>query len=99
MTFHHTFFVLRLTSVTKLAYFEATYGGGEDKMNEVKFYNVKTRDFVTVPTSQVKKKKYEKTTKSGSMQVRYAVRANVNGTNLTKFVSKDMYDSLSVPEE
>ncbi len=68
-------------------------------MNEVKFYNVKTRDFVTVPTSQVKRKKYEKTTKSGSTQVRFAVRANVDGTNLTKFVSKDVYDSLNVPEE
>ena len=88
-----------MTSEEKLAYFEATYEGGEDKMQDVKFYNVKTRDFVTVPTSQIKKKKYEKTTKSGSMQVRYAVRANVDGTNLTKFVSKDMYDSLSVPEE
>ena len=82
-----------------LPYFEATYEGGEHSMNEVKFYNVKTRDFVTVPTSQIKKKKYEKTTKSGSLQVRYAVRANVNGTNLTKFVSKVDYDSLSVPEE
>ena len=68
-------------------------------MNEVKFYNVKTRDFVTVPTSQLKKKKYEKQTKSGQTQVRYAVRAHVDGANLTKFVSKADYDSLNVPEE
>ncbi len=88
-----------MTSSLKLAYFEATHGGGEQYMNEVKFYNVKTRDFVTVPASQLKKKQYRKTTKSGQEQVRYAVRAEVNGAKLTKFVSKADYDSFNVPEE
>lgn len=88
-----------MTSSRGHAYFEATYEGGEERMNEIEFYDVKKRAKVSVPTSQVKKKKYEKTTKSGQLQVRYAVRAHVDGTNLTKFVSKDMFDSLSVPEE
>lgn len=65
----------------------------------IEFYDVKKRAKVSVSTSQVKRKKYEKQTKSGDTQVRYAVRAHVDGTNLTKFVSKDMYDSLNVPEE
>jgi hypothetical protein len=51
-----------------------------------------------VPTSSVKKTKYTRTTKDGGTQVRYAVRATVDGTNLTKFVGKDMWDSLSVDE-
>lgn len=64
----------------------------------MQFYNVKTRSKVDVPDNQVKKTKYVRKTSKGD-QVRYAVRANVNGTNLTKFVGKDVYDSLNVPEE
>ncbi len=64
----------------------------------MQFYNVKTRSKVEVPDTDVKKKKYVRQTTKGE-QVRYAVRANVDGTNLTKFVGKDVYDSLQVPEE
>ena len=64
----------------------------------MQFYNVKTRSKVDVPDNQIKKTKYVRKTSKGD-QVRYAVRANVNGTNLTKFVGKDVYDSLNVPEE
>jgi hypothetical protein len=64
----------------------------------MQFYNVKTRSKVDVPDNQIKKTKYVRKTSKGD-QVRYAVRANVNGTNLTKFVGKDVYDSLQVPEE
>lgn len=66
----------------------------------VQFYDVKTRQTVDVPESQLTKKKYTRTTKSGSVQVRYAIRAKTSdGRNLTKFVSKEYWDSLSVPEE
>ncbi len=64
----------------------------------MQFYNVKTRSKVDVPDDQIKKTKYVRKTAKGD-QVRYAVRANVNGTNLTKFVGKDVYDKLNVPEE
>jgi hypothetical protein len=64
----------------------------------MQFYNVKTRSKVDVPDNEIKKTKYVRKTSKGD-QVRYAVRANVNGTNLTKFVGKDVYDSLKVPEE
>jgi len=64
----------------------------------MQFYNVKTRSKVEVPDSDLKKTKYVRKTTKGD-QVRYALRANVNGTNLTKFVSKDTYDSLNVPME
>ena len=61
---------------------------------DIEFYDVKNRQKVKVPASQVKKTKNERTTKVGSMQVRYAVKATHNGVSLTKFVSKDMWDSL-----
>jgi hypothetical protein len=64
----------------------------------MQFYNVKTRSKVEVPDNQLKKTKYVRKTSKGD-QVRYAVRAQVNGTNLTKFVGKDVFDSLQVPEE
>lgn len=68
-------------------------------MDQIEFYNVKTRQKVSVPVSSCKKVKYENTTKNGSIQVRYAVRAEMDGARLTKFVSKDTWDSLSCPEE
>lgn len=66
---------------------------------DIEFYDVRKRAKVSVPSSQVKKKKYERQTKNGTTQVRYAVRASVDGTNLTKFVSKDFWESLSAPTE
>ena len=64
----------------------------------MQFYNVKTRSKVDVPEDQLKKTKYVRNTAKGE-QIRYAVRAHINGSNLTKFVSKAVYDSLKVPEE
>ncbi|OGK29935.1 hypothetical protein A3B02_01205 [Candidatus Roizmanbacteria bacterium RIFCSPLOWO2_01_FULL_42_14] len=63
----------------------------------IQFYDVKNRKKVDVPEGQVKKVKYERSTKNGTMQVRYAVKAEMNGVKLTKFVSKDMWDNLSAP--
>jgi hypothetical protein len=65
----------------------------------MQFYDVKARKKVDVAESQLKKKTYTRKTVNGTVQTRYAVRASVNGTNLTKFVSKETYESLSVPVE
>lgn len=68
-----------------------------NRMN-IQFYDVKNRKKVDVPESQVKKVKYERQTKNGKMQVRYAVKAELNGVKLTKFVSQDMWMKLDAPE-
>ena len=64
----------------------------------IQFYDVKNRKKVDVPSSQVKKVKYERQTKNGKMQVRYAVKAEMNGVKLTNFVSQDMWMKLDAPE-
>lgn len=60
----------------------------------MEFYNVKKRMKVNIDEKNIKKTSY------GTDRVRYAVRAkDDDGTNLTKFVSKDTYNSLDVPTE
>jgi hypothetical protein len=61
----------------------------------IEFYNVKTRQKVQVEESSVKKVVYTPTSQGSP---RYAVRTEVDGTPLTKFVSKATYDALNVPE-
>ena len=68
-------------------------------MNTVQFYDVKKRAKVDVPVSNCWKTKYERPTKDGGTQVRYAVKAEMEGSKLTKFVSKDVWDTLSCPEK
>lgn len=68
-------------------------------MDEIEFYNVKTRSKTKVPLQYIKKTKYERTNKDGSTQVRHAVKAEFEGQKLVKFVSKDLFDKLDVPEE
>jgi len=63
----------------------------------VKFYDVKTRQSIEVAESDITKTKYERPTKSGSIQVRYALRGNYDGRNLTKFVGQSDWDALSAP--
>ena len=63
----------------------------------IEFYDVRKRAKVGVAEDQVKKTSYERQTKSGKTQVRYALVAQLEGSKLTKFVSKDVWDSLSVP--
>jgi len=67
-------------------------------MADIEFYNVKTRQKVQVPVEKIRKTKYEKTSEKG-VQVRYAIRAEYEGSKLTKFVSKVEWDKLNVPEE
>jgi len=54
---------------------------------------------VSIPESSVRKTKFERTTKDGSTQTRYALRASNEGTKLTKFCSKADWEALNVPEE
>jgi len=66
----------------------------------IEFYNVKKRKKVSIAEGSVKKKKYERKLKDGSVQTRYAFRAvDDDGTNLTKFASKADWDAVSAPEE
>lgn len=62
----------------------------------IQFYDVKSRQKVDIPESELRKTTYSK---EGSSTVRYALRATHNGTNLTKFVKKEDWDSLDVPVE
>lgn len=65
----------------------------------ISFYDVKTRQKVEVPESAVTKTKYERTTKEGKVQVRYALRGKYDGRNLTKFVGQADWDALDAPVE
>ncbi len=69
----------------------------------MEFYDVRHRKKVDVPESDVRKTSYTRTTKNGSTQTRYAVRAKtkVEGVevSLTKFISKAEFDRLPMAEE
>lgn len=59
------------------------------------FYNVKKREKVEIDDSNVTKRRYP-----GRGGERYALRAvDDDGTTVTKFVSKETYDSMNTPEE
>jgi len=62
----------------------------------IEFYNVKKKTKVQISESSVEKKKYEKITKTGKKSIRYSLKAvDDDGTKLTKFCSKEDYDSIS----
>jgi hypothetical protein len=62
----------------------------------IDFYDVKTRQKVSIDKSNVRKTTFN--TKNG--QVRHGLRAKTDdGRNLTKFISKAEWDSLDVPTE
>ncbi|MCW5937192.1 MAG: hypothetical protein KIT11_07795 [Fimbriimonadaceae bacterium] len=63
----------------------------------MKFYNLKTRSHVDVPESAVRKTKMVRKTKNGE-QVRYALKAEHEGTPLFKFVNEATFKSTDVPE-
>jgi len=64
----------------------------------LEFYNLKTKEKVEVPESQMKKRKSVRTTSKGTRQERYAVVADLNGVRMFKFVNKETFDSLHIPE-
>ena len=63
----------------------------------MQFYNLKTRSHVEIPESDVRKKKMIRKTKSGE-QVRYALTATYEGTNLYKFVNEATYTASKAAE-
>ena len=66
----------------------------------IEFYDVKEGKKVGVDESKVTKKKYTRTTKTGKISERYALRGKTSdGRNLTKFVSKADWDALDAPIE
>lgn len=60
----------------------------------MEFYNVKTRQTVDIPESGIRKRTMVQ--KNGRQT--YAVTGEENGTKLVRFVSKQQYDALKVPE-
>jgi len=64
-------------------------------MDMIEFYDVKNRTKVSVSAKSVEKVTYERETKSGATQIRYALKAVKDGVKLTKFVSKETWDSIS----
>lgn len=64
-------------------------------MDQVEFYDVKNKQKVSVSAKNVEKVTYERETKSGSTQIRYALKAVKDGVKLTKFVSKETWDSIA----
>jgi hypothetical protein len=65
----------------------------------IEFYDVKKREKVQIPESEVRKTTYEREGKEGKTSVRYAFRATNEGTKLTKFASKEDWDALDAPIE
>lgn len=63
----------------------------------VQFYDVKAKKKVSIEEGNIKKTKFEKKTKNGSLQVRYAFQATHDGRKLYKFVSKGDWDKLNAP--
>jgi len=60
----------------------------------IEFYNVKKRKKVQIDESEISKKEYPRETSKGT-QIRYALKAkDDDGTNLTKFCSKETYDNI-----
>ncbi len=63
----------------------------------MQFYNLKTRQHVDVPESDVRKTKMVRKTKTGE-QTRYALTAEYQGVKLFKFVSEAAYKAANVKE-
>ena len=68
----------------------------------MEFFNLKTKKKVEIPDHELKKKRSVRTTSGGKRQERYAVIAQVHEggkpLQLYKFVNKETFDSLNVPE-
>ena len=60
----------------------------------MEFYNVKTRQKVNISESKLRKRTLVQKTGRHT----YAVTGEENGTKLFRFVNKDQYDALQVPE-
>lgn len=70
----------------------------------MEFFNLKTKQKVEIPENELRKRRSVRTTSGGKRQERYAVIAEVreNGgkpLQLFKFVNKETFDGLDVPED
>ena len=65
----------------------------------VEFYDLKKKEKVQVPESSVRKVTYERQTKAGKTSVRYGLKAEHEGSKMTKFVSQSDWEALDVPQE
>jgi hypothetical protein len=74
----------------------------DEELASLEFYNLKTKQKVEIPESQMKKRKSVRTTSKGTRQERYAVVADVDvdgkPIRMFKFVNKATFDSLHIPE-
>ena len=68
----------------------------------MQFFNLKTKQRVEVPESDIRKRKSVRITSGGKRQERYAVVAEVREggkpLQMFKFVNKETFDRLNVPE-
>ena len=68
----------------------------------MEFFNLKTKRKVEIPDSELKKRRSVRMTSGGKRQERYAVIAEVHEggkpLQLFKFVNKETFDRLEVPE-
>ena len=68
----------------------------------MEFFNLKTKQKVQIPDTDLKKRRSVRTTSGGKRQERYAVIAVVHDggkpLQLFKFVNKETFDGLDVPE-
>lgn len=66
----------------------------------IKFYSVKKREYIEVPEIECWKSKITKAKGKQTDKIRFSIKAkDKDGTNLSKFCSKDVYDSLNCPEK
>ena len=69
----------------------------------MQFYNLKSKKKVEVPEHDIKKRRMVRTTSGGKRQERYAAVASVHvdgkPVQMFKFLNKETFDSLNVPEE
>jgi hypothetical protein len=68
----------------------------------VEFFNLKSKQKVEIPNSEIRKRRSVRTTSGGKVQERYAAVAEIDEggkpMKLFKFVNKETYDRLDVPE-
>jgi len=68
----------------------------------VELFNLKTKRKVDIPDNEIKKRRSVRTTSGGKRQERYAVIAEAHEggkpMQLFKFVNKETFDRLDVPE-
>jgi hypothetical protein len=69
----------------------------------MQFYNLKSKKKVEVAEHDIKKRRMVRTTSGGKRQERYAAVASVHvdgkPLQMFKFLNKETFDSLNVPEE